>query len=459
MCIAFPARVIAVAGVLTSFGTLIGCSGVRNSGIVVPETQLKQIMVAPQKTILAKGTTANLSATGVFSDGSKQDLTSSVAWTSSQAAIAAIDAHGVVTGTTVGNAQVSATYERVTGIASVTVGAAQLVSLVVIPNSSSLPIGDSTQFTATGTFSDGSTQNLTQSATWSSSASNIANVNATGMTMAYAVGTATVTASSGTINGSANVAVSPAAMVALTVSPASVSMVLESSRQLQAIASFSDGTTQDVTTSATWSSIDPTVVSVNNGGMTLAQQVGTATVQAQAGGFTGSAALIVQPLLALAYFDRARDVKAGYDGTIRLTNPGLTAGDLCAMVYVIDSNQELNECCGCSISDSGLRTISLVSDLTANPLTGKKPKAGTIMVVSSNPGSNGQCNAATPDPNGMIVGWDSNAVTLPDHTIQVTESEFKLTPMGNEATVLAGECSFLQQLGSGRGVCSCGSGN
>jgi hypothetical protein len=43
--------------------------------------------------------------------------------------------------------------------------------------------------------------------------------------------------------------------------------------------------------------------------------------------------------------------------------------------------------------------------------------------------------------------------------VQVTEETFAQTQLSNtEASVLAGECSMIQQLGSGAGVCSCGTG-
>jgi len=129
------------------------------------------------------------------------------------------------------------------------------------------------------------------------------------------------------------------------------------------------------------------------------------------------------------------------------------------MVYVVDRNQALSECCGCLISDHGLRTLSVVSDLTGNPLTGKKSQSGAIMVISSNPGPNGQCDAASANPNGVILGWGSSGQVLPDKTVQITETTFDLSPLSNEATVLSGECSFLQQLGSGKGICSCGAGD
>jgi hypothetical protein len=358
-----------------------------------------------------------------------------------------------------GVAQVSATYQGVTGISAVTVGQPALVSIAVSPNPSSLPVGESEQLTATGNFSDGTTQNLTQSAAWISSGSAIASVNPAGKAVANAVGTVTISATARSVTGYAGLTVTPPAAIALNIIPATFSMVLGSSRQLQAIATLSDGTTQDMTGTVAWSSMQPDIASVSSGGLATAQHVGSTTILAKSNGLTGSADLTVVPLVAVSYFSRINAVKSGVDGTIRLTNPGLTSGDLCAMVYVFDQNQELNECCGCSVSDSGLVTLSLLNDLTANTLTGKKPRAGEIKVVPSDPAQNPQCDPVSSVPAGAILGWGTNA-QVSAGTTQVTETAFAMVPLSDgEEKVLVNLCNFVQQLGSGNGICSCGTGD
>ncbi len=56
-----------------------------------------------------------------------------------------------------------------------------LASLATTPANYSLVIGDSQQLTATGTYSDGSTLNLTSSVSWSSSDSSITTVSTSGL--------------------------------------------------------------------------------------------------------------------------------------------------------------------------------------------------------------------------------------------------------------------------------------
>ena len=205
--------------------------------------------------------------------------------------------------------------------------------------------------------------------------------------------------------------------------------------------------------------MDPRTVMVSSSGQAVAEKVGSTTVLAQGSGFTASADITVMPLLTVVYFDRANAEQSGYDSTLRLTNPGLTVGTLCAMIYVFDSKQELNECCGCSVSDGGLRTLSLLNDLTANTLTGKKPKAGVIEVVSSDPAQNPQCDPGSLSPAGQIMGWETN-VQASNGAYYVTESDFATSALSTaQAAVLATECSIMKQLGSGHGICTCGTGD
>ncbi len=135
-----------------------------------------------------------------------------------------------------------------------------------------------------------------------------------------------ISATSGSVTGSASLTVTPAAVIALNITPATLSMGLGSSRQLQAIATLSDGTTQDLTGIVAWSSTQPAIASVSSGGLAIAEQVGSTTILAEGSGLTGSADLTVMPLIAVNYFDRASAEKSGADSTIRLTNPGLTPG-------------------------------------------------------------------------------------------------------------------------------------
>jgi uncharacterized protein YjdB len=430
---------------------------VGQAAVTVPN--LIFITVSPNPSSLPKGTTEQLTATGLYSDGSKFDLTQLAQWGTSPTNTAAINGTGTLTGMAVGTAQITAQYQKVTGNASVTVAPPIVVSIAVTPGWSSLAIGANEQLTATGTFSDGSTQNLTASAQWNSVDSTIASVGVHGSTLGNAAGTSTITASQGGVIGGAAVMVLPGPIASLQVIPNVASIGMGGSQQFLAIAHFKNGLTQDVTAGAAWSSLPSNVVSLS-GGFAGALQPGSATVTASAAGATGSAAITVLPEIVVNYFDLHNAQIAGADGTIRITNPGVTGADLCAMFYVYDQNQELSECCGCSVTQNGLRTLSLVSDFNSNPLTGTAPPNGVIQMVPSDPSVNPQCNPASLAPKGVVLGWGSNVQVLNNSTFQFTESRFSPAPLTRaEQQELVSQCAFLQQLGSGQGVCSCGTGD
>src|SRR5581483_7670997 len=71
------------------------------------------------------------------------------------------------------------------------------------------------------------------------------------------------------------------------------------------------------------------------------------------------------------------------DGTVQMTNPGTSGATICAMIYVFYPDEEMTECCGCTLTPDDLRTLSINYDLTANPLVGVKATTGVIKIVSS----------------------------------------------------------------------------
>src|ERR1700730_4838873 len=438
----------------TGAAMVSACAGAvcGSTTLTVSSAALVSIAITPATGTVRAGRPLQFYATGTYTDGSTQDLSSLVTWSSSAPPVATINAAGLASGLIVGSTTITAASGTVQGTAMLTVTSPVLASVAVTPANASIAAGERQQFTATGTYSDGSVQNLTNAATWTSSGPAIASVSPSGAAVALAVGTATISATAGSFTGTGRLTVTPPVVIGLNVVPATLSMVLGSSRQFQAIATLSDGTTQDMTGTVAWSSTDPNIATVSSGGLASAAQVGSTTILAQSNGLTGSAQITVVPLVAVSYFSRVNSVNAGIDGTVQLTNPGNTS--LCAMVYVFDQNQELNECCGCPISHNGMRTLSLLKDLTANTLTVKNPQAGQIKVVPSDPAQNPQCDPVASAPTGVILAWGMNA-QVPGAT---TETEYAMVPLSDgEETILVNLCSFVKQLGGGQGICSCGS--
>ncbi len=168
---------------------------------------LVSIAVTPTNPSIAKGTMQPFTATGTYSDGSTQNLTSTVIWTSSNTSVATVTGSGVASGVGVGASTIQAASASVTGSTALTVTAPVLNAIAVSPANSSIPNGTTEQFTATGSYSDGSTQNLTNSVTWGSSNTSVATINSTGLATAAGTGNTTISAFSGSVSASTTLTV------------------------------------------------------------------------------------------------------------------------------------------------------------------------------------------------------------------------------------------------------------
>jgi len=84
-----------------------------------------------------------------------------------------------------------------------------LMSISVTPGKTPITVGDELQLTATGTYSDGSTTDLTNIAVWSSGSDSVASVSDDGTAMGLSVGTTNLSAALAGITGDATVKVNP----------------------------------------------------------------------------------------------------------------------------------------------------------------------------------------------------------------------------------------------------------
>jgi hypothetical protein len=158
--------------------------------------------------------------------------------------------------------------------------------------------------------------------------------------------------------------------------------------------------------------------------------------------------------LLTTYFNAGSPLAAGGgDSTLELINPvgsanpgfaGLTVHNMCAMIYVFDNNENMDECCGCLLSPERLLSLSAENNLTNSGT----PSTGLLEIVSTTPNVNGTCNPSagyrpTPALNGYIL-----------HHAGV--AEVQLADAGNPNPAL--QISLITrcaQLGAAK-ACSCG---
>lgn len=94
--------------------------------------------------------------------------------------------------------------------------AGALTSIAVTPSGVAVVAGNTQQFKATGTYANGSTQDLTGAVTWRSSNTGVATIGAGGLATAVGAGTATITATSGSVSSGASLTVQSASLAITT---------------------------------------------------------------------------------------------------------------------------------------------------------------------------------------------------------------------------------------------------
>ncbi|HVN92112.1 MAG TPA: Ig-like domain-containing protein [Terracidiphilus sp.] len=178
---------------------------------------------------------------------------------------------------------------------TVTAAAVTLTSIGVSPASPSISAGATQQFTATATYSDGSTGNVTGSVIWASLKQSVATVSPTGLATGVGAGSTTITATMSGVTGSATLTVTAAAVTvtSIGVSPATPNISSGATQQFTATATYSDGSTANVTATATWASSNPAVATINSSGLATGASPGSATISATLSGKMGSAVLTV----------------------------------------------------------------------------------------------------------------------------------------------------------------------
>lgn len=266
--------------------------------ISVTQATLSAISVQGNNGLVA-GSTEQLSAQGTYTDKSTQSITTQVTWQSSDPTVASISGSGMVTAVKAGNVTITASMNSVSGTAGVAVTAAQVVltSINVGTPSPSLGAGSTEQLTATGVYSDNSTQSLTSQVSWGSSDPTVATVSAAGVLTGVKAGSVTVTASLGTVSGTGSVSITAPGLSSITVSPAAFSIASGQNKQLSATGFYANGTSQDVTSQVTWSS-NSASATVSSSGLVSGVSAGSATITATLSSTTGtSAATITTALL------------------------------------------------------------------------------------------------------------------------------------------------------------------
>ena len=192
---------------------------------------------------------------------------------------------------------------------------ANLVSISVTPDSTSIEEGQTQQFTAVGAYDDSSVADITTSVAWSSNSVH-ASIDTSGMATGMSEGAAGITGSleDVTSNIASLTVTPPPALTSITVSPASASIQAGETQQFTAVGAYDDGSVADFTTSAAWSS-NSAAASIDATGMATGLSEGAAGISASLEGVTSNiASLTVTPppdLMSITVSPASTSVQAG----------------------------------------------------------------------------------------------------------------------------------------------------
>jgi hypothetical protein len=219
-------KMLSILSVCVLIAAMSSCGG--GGGVSSPtgsgsSDKLVAISITPTNPTIAKDTAITLTATGIYSDNTTQDLTGSVTWTSSDSTVATTSSLASTSsdpttaqlsngkayayGKQAGKTTITATSGNTSGSTTLTVTNAVLVSLAIAPANPSIAKGTNQQFSATGTFSDNTTQILTTQVVWSSSNTGIAAISSSGLATSIAAGSTTISATSGSISRTSTLSV------------------------------------------------------------------------------------------------------------------------------------------------------------------------------------------------------------------------------------------------------------
>ena len=368
---------------------------------------LTSITVTPANPSIAAGYTLQFTATGHFKGGGTENLTSAVAWSSSNTGVAIIASGGLATAVSAGTSTIGATLGTIAGSTTLTVTAPTLVSIAVTPANPSIAKGTAQQFIATGTYSNASTQNLTSSVTWASSNPSVATIAAGGLASGVGTGTSSITATLGSVVSPADaLTVTPPTLVSIAVTPANPSISQGSTQQFTATGTYSDASTQNLTSSVNWASSNLSVAAVSAGGLASGVAAGTSTITAALGSIASPPVTLTVTPLALVSI------------AVTPANPSIALG-----------------------TNQALKATGLYSDGSTQDLTNvvSWSSSSSAVTVSNAPGSQGVATGASVGSATVSAASSTTPVVTGSTTVTVTAAVLQsiaITPVS--PSVVAG---------------------
>jgi hypothetical protein len=284
---------------------IASCNGDKKDPIfgVEPIDGLRSIILSPADPTLASGLSQQFTALGVYADGTSVDISDKVAWSSATAAVSSINSQGMALALQPGTSVISASLAGQAASTVFTVTSAELTSISISPSDPSVADGLTTQFIATGLYSDGNTEDISTAVNWLSSDTSVAVMapdqsTSSGLATAVAPGLTQISASMGDLSASTSLTVTNAALISIQLSPVNSILYLGVSQLYTAIGVYSDGSSQDISDLVTWASSAQNIAAIDtsagaNYGLATGVAAGTTQVSATLGAMSAETTLTV----------------------------------------------------------------------------------------------------------------------------------------------------------------------
>ena len=243
---------------------LMGCSNDDGSSSVT----LEKIQVEPFQATLDVGTSQQYTATAIYTNGDKKDVSDTVTWSSSEPTVASIDEGGVVRAESEGATVISALGNGTNGTAQLQIEDKTVSTIEVYPSEAASIFTITRQFTAIANFSDNTYQDITKDVIWNSSETNIASVSNdyanAGEATANSQGLAEMGATFDGNDGTSLFAVLNAQPKEINIVPFNTAIPKGTDQQFAATLILDNNEKIPVTDDVLWSSSDSKIVSISN---------------------------------------------------------------------------------------------------------------------------------------------------------------------------------------------------
>ena len=383
---------------VTVTATLSSVSGTTAVTVATASLTSIEIVGAPTVTI-ANGTSYQFTAYGFYNDGSRHNVTTQATWSSSNTAAATVGTTGRAASSGVGSTTVTATVGSIAGTVTLDVTSATIVSMVVAPSTTTIAPQTVQAFTAIGTFSDSTTQNITHDVTWTSNNTGVATISNSsgnvGVATGVATGSSTISASFQSVTGTQTLTVSPVTLSSIAVTSPSAGMAAGSLLALQAVGTFTDGSTQHLETVCTWSSSDTTIATVS-ANIVSGVATGAVTIGCSLGAVSGTANLTVEGLTAITISPASATLAQGTstaltakatltDGTTQdVTNSAIWTSSNSTVVTLSAASGSFGAAIGSAPGNSTVTAV-LAGQVGLSPVTVTSATLTSLAITPVNP--------------------------------------------------------------------------